>query len=313
MNTDQTQKRALIGSLFVVLAGMLWGITGTFVRYFNGLGLDTWQVTLFKVGFAGILFFLYAVLFQRDALKIKLKDIWIFIGSGVISLTFFTWAYFSTIEATSISTAAVLLYASPVIVMVLSAILFKESITRRKIIACILAFCGCFFVSGIIGSGQSIPVSALITGILSACGYGLYSIFSNIAMNKGYSSLTVTTYTFLFATLSCLFFFRPSQIKEAVIAGGSPVKFWLIALLMSVIVSLAPYTFFTLGLERVGAPGKAAIMASVEPVMATIVGMIAFHEFPDVFGYIGIALVVSAIVLLNLTPKTKVKEKTDIE
>ena len=136
---------SLLGTALVLLAGICWGMSGLFVRTFTAWGLTTMQQTFFKVFVAGVLMLLYCLLFDRDALKVKWKDLWIFLGAGVFSLTFFTWCYFSTIQATSMSTAAILLYLAPTIVMLISSVLFKEKITKQKAIACVLAFAGCVF------------------------------------------------------------------------------------------------------------------------------------------------------------------------
>ncbi|MBQ8469147.1 MAG: EamA family transporter, partial [Clostridia bacterium] len=177
---EQKQKTSLLGTLLVLLAGISWGTSGIFVRYFTAWDLSTMQQTFFKVAVAGTLMLLYCLLFDRSALKIRLKDLWVFLGAGVISLTFFTWCYFSTIQATSMSTAAILLYLAPTLVMLMSSVLFKEQITKQKVVACILAFAGCVFVSGIIGNATPLPLRALVTGLLSALGYALYSIFGQL-------------------------------------------------------------------------------------------------------------------------------------
>jgi len=306
------QKNNLVGSVLVILAGLLWGVTGIFVRYLSALELDTMQVTFFKIAFATFVLLFYCVFFDREALKVKARDLWVFVCAGLVSLVFFTWCYFSTIQATSMSTAAILLYAAPIIVMLLSALLFREKITKRKALACGLAFVGCALVSGIVGNSTPLPISALITGILSAFGYALYSIFGKIAMNKGYRTETITTYTFIFATLGVGVFFRPSQVAAAATLSGNPAKFYGICILMSVVVSLLPYIFYTKGLERVPA-GKASIMASIEPVMATVMGALVFHEIPDAFGFLGIVLVIAAIVLLNVHGKGSREEETKTE
>lgn len=301
----EKKNSQIAGTLQVMLAGMLWGTTGTFVRFFTNIGLSTTQVSVFKIAFAAVILLLFSLIYDKSLLKVAPKDLWIFACAGIISLDFFTVCYFSTIASTSLSVAAVLLYSSPVIVLVLSAILFGDKITPVKVAACIIAFVGCFMCAGLIGSGTSISTRSLITGLLSALGYGLYSIFGQIGMNKGYKPLTVTTYTFLFAAIGCLVLVSPSEISEAM-AQTTPIKFIGMAVLISVVVSLLPYIFFTRGLQLVS-PSKASIIASIEPVTATVVGILVFKEFPDVFGYIGIALVLCAIVLLNI----KIGRKAD--
>lgn len=295
---NNVKNRELIGTLLVVLAGISWGMTGIFVRYFSGLGLSSLQITVFKIAFAALAMLAYCLVFDRDALKIKKCDIWVFAGAGFISMDFFTICYFSTIQSTSLSVAAVLLYLAPAIVMLMSIPLFGEKISALKCVSCALAFAGCVLTAGIIGSGTAISASSLVTGVLSAFGYALYSIFGQISINRGYGPMTMTTYTFLFATVGTLFLLKPAEIAEAASKTSLPVFIGALAL-MSAVVTLIPYTVYTIGLTYIR-PSKASIIASVEPVTATIVGAIVFKEFPDVFGIIGIVCVLGAVVLLNI-------------
>ena len=222
---DQKQKTSLTGTVLVLLAGISWGASGLYVRFFTALGLSSMQLTFFKCAIPAVVLMLYCLVFRRDALRVRLKDLWIFVCLGVISLTFFTWCYFSTIEAASMSAAAILLYLAPSLVMLMSAVLFKEKVTKNKIVACAMAFAGCFFVSGIVGDAGPLPARAIVTGLLSALTYALYSIFGQLAMNRGYDPLTLPTYAFTFGALSALPLFRPGEVTAAA-AGTSPLKFW---------------------------------------------------------------------------------------
>ena len=297
------KNNELIGVIFVLIAGVLWGTTGIYVRWFSKLGLSSLQITVFKMFIAATVLILWCLIFDREALKINKKDIWVFFCSGLISLDFFTVCYFSTIQNADLSIAATLLYAAPIVVLLLSVILFKEKFTAKKAIACVLAFLGCFLVSGLIGSGRGIPGKALLTGILSAIGYALYSIFGEIAIRKGYKSLTITTYTFIIAAVGSLILLRPAQIADAAAKTTVPM-FILMLVAISINVSLLPYIFYTNGLLRI-APSKASIIASIEPVTATVVGALIFKEYPDIYGVFGIIFVLGAIVLLNIKAKGK--------
>lgn len=294
----ESKSRSLLGTVLVLLAGISWGTSGLFVRYFTALGMSAMQLTLFKCFIPGVVLLLFCLLFRRDVLKVKLRDLWIFVCLGVISLTFFTWCYFSTIQATSMSAAAILLYLAPALVMLMSALLFHEEVTKTKVLACALAFTGCVFVSGFLGNAVPLPFHAVVTGLLSAFGYALYSIFSQLALNRGYDPLTLPTYAFLFAGLSALPFAHPEEIAAAA-SLTSPLKFAGMLVLMACMVSLLPYLLYTNGLQR-STPGRASIMASIEPVTATVLGALFFHELPDLYGYLGILLVLGAIVLLNI-------------
>ena len=297
------KNNELIGVISVLIAGILWGTTGIYVRWFTALGLSSLQITVFKMFIAAIVLLIFCLIFDREALRINKKDIWVFFCSGLISMDFFTVCYFSTIQNADLSIAATLLYAAPIVVLALSVLLFKEKFTAKKGIACAMAFLGCFLVSGLIGSGRGIPSKALLTGILSAIGYGLYSIFGEIAIRKGYKSLTITTYTFLIAALGSLVLLRPAQVVQAA-SQTTTGMFILMLVAVSINVSLLPYIFYTNGLSRI-APSKASIIASIEPITATVVGALIFKEYPDIYGVFGIIFVLGAITLLNIKAKGK--------
>nr|WP_316622496.1 DMT family transporter [uncultured Ruminococcus sp.] len=98
---------------FVLIAGTLWGCIGIFVRRYNAMGLSSMQTVAIRMVIAAVLFALFVLIYKRSLFKIHLKDIWIFLGSGVISVGLFTYCYFSSIELSSLSVAAVLLYTAP--------------------------------------------------------------------------------------------------------------------------------------------------------------------------------------------------------
>ena len=151
-------KKYTLGIIYVLIAGILWGTMGVFVNYFDGIGLGSIDIAGVRVFFASVLVVLFLLLKNPALLKFRLKDIWCFIGSGLVSLMIFTVCYFKTIVLSTMSVAAVLLYTSPVFVIVLSFIIFKEKITGVKAISCIVCVAGCAFVSGVVGSDTSISL-----------------------------------------------------------------------------------------------------------------------------------------------------------
>ena len=181
--------------VFVLSAGTLWGIMGIFVRKLGTYGFSSLQIACLRILFGAVLFLLITGVFDRNLLKIQPRDSWLFLGMGLVSLLMFTVCYFTTISMASLSVAAILLYTSPIWVMLMSAVFFREKITGRKLLCAAMAFGGCVLVSGV-GSASSISPMVLVTGLLSAVGYGLYSIFGTFALRK-YQPLTVTTYAFI--------------------------------------------------------------------------------------------------------------------
>ena len=197
----------------VIVSAVLWGLYGSFVTVLTSMGLSQNALVFLRMFATSIPVGLLMLATDRSAFRVRPADIPLFIANGVLSLLFFTFCYTSAIKVTKIATAAALLYTAPAIVMVLSAILFKEQLTARKVLCCLLAVVGCAFASGIGGelfagtsgasaAGSLITPAGLLLGLGAGLGYALYSIFSRIILNRGYSVYTNVCYSFGIAMIS---------------------------------------------------------------------------------------------------------------
>ena len=168
-------------ALCVLLAGTLWGSMGLFVRKLNAVGLYALDIVQLRIAISLVLVGLYLLIFARDKLRVRLRDLWCFAGTGIVSLLLFSWCYFSGMQEASLSVMAVLLYTSPAFIVLLSVLLFRETLTRQKLLALVLTFAGCCLVSGL-GSGSAVSMKGLLLGLGSGFFYALYSIFSRYAI-----------------------------------------------------------------------------------------------------------------------------------
>ncbi len=281
--------------LLIVIAATLWGTMGLFTRKMTELGFSTLQLVFMRASLTAAALFLYLLIFDRHKLKIRFKDVWIFILAGLISVVLFQHCYTSAIMAGSISIAATLLYTSPIFVTLISAVLFKEKITPIKIIALITAFTGCVLVSGITSSGTVLAPTAVFLGIASGLTYGLYSIFTKIGL-RHYSPLTFTFYTFLTATAALI---PLCDISSLAATAFSSVETSVMPVIFGIVTSVIPYVCFTAGLKHIDA-GKANITATIEPAVATVIGVFVFDEKLGTAAIIGIIMVLMSAVILNL-------------
>lgn len=286
----------VIAALCVIAAGILWGTMGIFVRYFSAWGFSTIQITAFRILLAALIFLVFLAVSDRDKLKIKLRDIPLFAGLGVGSIFLMSVTYFSTMQRTSLSVAAILLYTAPIFVMLMSVVFLKEKLTARKLAALAAAFAGCVLVTGI-GGEAAVDGIGIATGLLSGLSYALYSILGIFALRK-YHPYTVSAYAFLMAAAAELFFCHPVEMVRKASESPESWKILVMAMIMAFFTAFAPYLLYTLGLRKVEA-GKAAIMATVEPMVATILGVAVFREELTVWSISGIVLIVLAIGILN--------------
>lgn len=289
-----------LAPLFILIAGILWGIMGIFVRKLESYGFSSIQIASMRIIVGAVIFLMVTAALDREKLRIKAKDILWFLALGIGSILMFTVCYFTTISLASLAVAAILLYTAPIMVMVMSLVLFREKLTAKKVIALLMAFAGCVLVTGI-GGGVQLSPAAIGIGLLSGFGYGLYSILGTFVLRK-YQPLTVTTYAFLCGGMGALLVCRPFDIVSRISGSVEKGEMLLVIFLMAFVSAVLPYLFYTIGLSYVKA-SSAAIMASVEPVVATIAGIAVFHEKLTAASFAGILLVVGAIVFLNLPEK----------
>lgn len=282
----------------ILLAGILWGIIGIFVRHFQALGIGSLELTLIRTFFSAVLFAIFILIYKPKLFKIKLRDIWIFFGTGLVSIAVFSYCYFKAIEFASLSVAAVLLYTAPAFVMIFSIFLFKEKISTYKIIALVLSFVGCLLVTGVITGNIQITFAGFIFGILSGICYALYSIFTRYALMRNYNPLTILIYTFIIGGVTLLFVAKPMQVVNLVKNDTSQI-WWIVLFVLS--SEVFPYLIYTIGLKYMKS-STASIIVSIEPVVATIVGAIVFNEAVQMpWGFLGIAFVMVSVVFANLS------------
>ncbi len=285
--------------LSIVLAAIFWGIISIFTAPLRYIGITPQTIVAIRsIGAAALLWIIFGVK-DRSLFKIEIKDIWMFIGTGIISFVLFNWCYFIALETTTPAVAVVLLYTSPVFVILFSAILFKEKLKKIKIFALIITVIGSAFVTGAVEGELNGSLFGIICGIGSGLFYGLYSIFGRYALNK-YSSVTVTLYTFLFASVASLFIVDFSQFN-LLFSDTKAIVASVFLVLLSTVSSFLLYTF---GLSKVET-GTAAILATLEPVVGVMAGLFYFGEVPTMFKIIGIVMIIGASVLLNIRKRNK--------
>lgn len=289
-----------IASVLAVLAGIFFGSAGVFVRPLTAGGLDNITIVFMRTIFALIMLFIYILITDRSLLKVKLKDFWVIACAGIVGTMMTAVAInISTVELT-LSLAAILSALFPVFVLIMSRIVFKEKITGKKVICMIAAFIGAFLATGLIGSDIKISFIGILAGLGSAIFYGSYSIFSKIAVERGYRSFTIIFYGMLVIAIVTAPFNDYGKVIEYIQAD--PVFNFGVLFGHSLFIAVLSYVFLNIALQHIE-PGKCSILASCEPVAAMVCGIIFFHEVPTFLGILGLVITMAACTILVLDKK----------
>lgn len=285
-------------SIFPVLSGIFFGSGGLFIRKLIELNMDSYSIVFFRVFLALPLLAIWLFFVDKKLFFIKLKDIWLFFGAGVLGTLGLNLSYNYSITELSLSLSAILLSLAPIFVVIFSFLLFRERITILKIICMFLAILGSTLASGVFESTSTLhwSLKGIVVGLLSAVFYSFYSIFSKIAMEKKYAALTVTLYSTL--AIAIVLFPISNWGFAFEIIQENPLKMSIFMLFHSLCTCIFPYALYTISLNYMDA-GKASILCSCEPIAATIFGAIFYNEVPTILSLVGLLIVLLALGLLS--------------
>lgn len=288
----ETKKTPRGAAASILAAAALWGIIGVWNRRLMAGGLSPYSIVVVRN--CGGLVLLLAVMALRDrsVFHVERQHLKYFFGTGVVSVVLFTVCYFSCQEICSLAVASILLYTAPAIVVVLSAILWREPVTKKKLLALGLTLVGCALVCGVFSGSLTVTGGGIALGLGAGFFYALYSIFGRYALAH-YGPMTVTVWTFVFAGAASLVLVRPAEL-----AALAQPSLALTAVGLVVCSTVLPYILYTRGLARVEA-GKASILASLEPVVASVAGVVLFGEPMSPLTAAGIVCVLAGVYILR--------------
>ncbi|HAQ07392.1 MAG TPA: EamA family transporter [Bacillus bacterium] len=280
----------------IAFAAGMWGMIGFFVKGLSDAGFSAMEIVAIRVVTAAAILIIIGFSFYRNQMKVKLKDMHLFIGTGIFSIVFFNWCYFTAINLMNIPVAVALLYTSPAFVAILSFLFLKESINKKKLFAILLTIVGCTLAAGITSQrGESFSAVSILIGLGAGFGYALYSIFGKVALGK-YQPFTVTMYTFIVASLALVpatgIFGKTSILLEN--------ETLLYAFGLGIFPTVLAYFAYSWGLERTES-STAAVVATLEPVVATMLGVMVYGDRLGFWQSAGSLLIVASVLAVNIS------------
>jgi drug/metabolite transporter (DMT)-like permease len=283
------------GCLFVVIAAILWGSMGPFAKLLFEEGISPFELVQIRVTLSSIILAITLGIFSKGLLRIHLKDLtfFILIGSGAMALV--QAAYFYAVSKIPVATAVLLQYTAPIMVTLFSIFFLKERLNALKILALILSIGGCFFVI----DGYNIQLTqmnklGIIGGLVSAVSLASYTLLGEKGMHR-YPPWTILFYSLLFASLSWHIFYPPFRYLKA---SYSMVQ-WGLILYITVACTILTFGFFLAGINHIRST-RASITATLEPISAGFISFFLLGEVMQPLQILGGAMVIGAIILLQL-------------
>lgn len=287
------------GYLMILTTGMLWGTIGLFATILNNLGMEPLPVAFYRLLSASLLL-IPVMIWQGRGLslfRISKKGLMSCMLVGFISQALYNMCYMNAIEQGGMATASVLLYTSPIFVALMSRLFFKEPLGINVIVAIFINICGCVLtVTG--GDFSEIGLSAfgIIMGVAAGFTYGTLPVFSRFGADRE-EPYTSAFYGQAFGALCLFFFVRPWRPE---VTGIMDYRMVLALIGFGIVPSALAYIIYYNGLSKISETSIVPILASVETISASIIGLIVFHQTLSPVKVLGIALVFGSIIIINL-------------
>ena len=304
-------RGSLAGTLAVLLAACLFATSGTIIKHLiQGYGLPPLTVAAARIALAALMLFVALGALNRKQLRIQVRDIPFFLLFGLICVTLFQACWVYAVSLIDVGVATVLNYTAPAWAALFAWPLLGERIDRRKGLALLLTAAGVALIVRIFDADfLSLNVTGLLWGLGSGVTYGLYGIFSRRALGR-YSFWTIITYTFAAGALFLLatqlvlsLALTPVEGSAEASVGGMGTAFvqpsavlWLV--ILALFPTVVGYALYTFGLRFLEAT-VAAILATVEPVMAALWATAFLGEWLTWPQIIGGGLVIAGVIALQ--------------
>ncbi len=289
-----------------------WSTTAIFISYLlknyplQPLTLAFWR-DLFVVGALTI----GLAVFRRSALRVAPNQRRFLIAYG-FSLTLMNISWTLSVALNGAAVSTVMVYASPGITALAAHFFFKERISPIRVGAFISALLGAFFVAKANDPAQwNMNAGGIIIGVLSAFGFAFYSLMGKAAAQRRINSWTATLSAF---SVAAIFLLPTTLITLAIGQSTAPIGAaasysllslgkqwdgWLILFILAVVPTLGGFGLYTASLGYLSA-GTANLLATLEPVLTTILAYLLLHESLSPTQLIGGALIVLSVISLRL-------------
>lgn len=296
------KSKYTLGKILILVSSILWGTALVYTKIILDQGVESQDLVSMKMLIATLFLSIYIIFKDKNLFKTDGKGLVLFSISGLFCHALYNLFMFKAIENTSISVAVILLYTSPVYVVIMSKLIFREKITITKLISILICILG---ASLAVTGGKLIFSGIRLRGILFGLGSGFFYSLTTI-LNKffglKYKQMTSLFYTFLSAFIFSLSFSNPIKV----IMGNYSFQVYIFIILLGFLSTTLAYTFYTKGLNLGVEPSSASIIATLEIPVSIIGSVILFNQKLSVYEILGIILVILSVYFYNKSKQSPI-------
>ncbi|WP_407412928.1 DMT family transporter [Methanobrevibacter sp.] len=287
-----------------ILAGIMFGSSGIFVRTLTQNGIDSTTLLFLRFSIAIIPLLIVILTTNKRLIKIDLSDIPLFLVCA-ISIIGLNLSYNESMNTVPLSLAAVLLSIAPIFVLIFAYILFNEKITKKKLICMVLAIIGCVLTTGILESSlTNIPLFGIISGVGAALFWAIYLMASKKSIENENHTFTILFYAIIFISIALIPFTNFGQIANFV--SINPLLCTIFLIIHSTFSFALPYILSTVSLNYIDSGISSILLSGAEPLAALIFGVLIYSEIPTILMFCGFVLTITAMIMLTNEKKISI-------
>lgn len=290
----------------MIICAVGWGFMGIFTRRLSDEGFGAMEISFLRMLTSVVILLAAMALFDREGLKIRKKDLWLFVFFGVFKMLSDYFLFLAQVRI-QLSLATVLQLLVPYWVMLFSFIAFREKVTRKNLIGAAVALIGVVLATGLLEQGLTLDFYGVIFGILSGFTFAFYAIGNKVLLERGYQPLSALAYILLFATVLCIPFIDLGHTFVK-IDCSTVVKD---ILFIGPLLTLIPYYLQTYS-TKILSPTMVTLIALLEVFVATQVGFLYFHESLTPSMLFGLILIPISIIFMSVNIRKVMKRFTEL-
>ena len=256
-------------------------------------GVNTASVLFYRFSMA-VLMLAVMLIVERKSFSVKKGELKTLASLGAL-FAVSSITYYQSFHFMDAGIASTILFVYPVMVAVIMATFFKESVTLSTVSAIILALLGIgLLYRG--GEGATLSTMGIILVMLSSLSYAVYIVIVNQSSIR-MSSLKLTFYVLLICMM-CLLAYSFTSSDLHIQLPPSP-RAWFYACWLGLVPTILSLVLMTIAVHEVGAT-PTAIMGALEPLTAVTTGVLLFGESLTLRLMIGIVLILLAVMVIVL-------------
>ena len=273
----------------LILSAFIYGFAPILAKFAYKSGANGITLTFLRT-FLMLPLLFFIMIFRKVSFKLTKKELIDIILLGVVGGSFSMISLYAAYDYIPTGLATTLHFIYPLIIVITSAVVYKEKIKKIKLLAVMLVTLGMFMFVDLNNTADKIGV---ILAILSGIFYSFYVVYMYRSKLDEMDYIKLTFYLMIIMSIGTYIF---GLTTDSLVFEKMDYKAWILSVAISLIITLGAVPLFQVGVRCEGA-STAGIVSAFEPITSIILGAVFLGETMGLVQYIGGGLIIIGVIL----------------